>query len=122
MKKKNVKFRGSKTHGYGSKKKHRGAGSKGGRGYAGSKKHKWIWIIKNEPDHFSKKVLKPKNKKKIINIRDIENIDSETIDLKKLGYNKLLGTGKIGRKNIIIDSTSKIAKQKIEKNNGKIIT
>ena len=32
------KFRGSHTHGYGSKKKHRGAGSRGGRGMAGSGK------------------------------------------------------------------------------------
>jgi len=36
--KKNVKQRGSKTHGYGSMKKHRGAGSRGGRGNAGSGK------------------------------------------------------------------------------------
>jgi large subunit ribosomal protein L15 len=37
-KKKNVRMRGSKTHGYGSMKKHRGAGHRGGRGNAGSGK------------------------------------------------------------------------------------
>ena len=37
-KKKLVKQRGSKTHGWGSKKKHRGAGNRGGKGNAGSGK------------------------------------------------------------------------------------
>ncbi len=36
--KKNVRQRGTKTHGYGSMKKHRGAGHRGGRGNAGSGK------------------------------------------------------------------------------------
>ena len=36
--KKVVKQRGSHTHGWGSKKKHRGAGNRGGRGMAGSGK------------------------------------------------------------------------------------
>jgi large subunit ribosomal protein L15 len=36
--KKNVKQRGSKTHGWGSMKKHRGAGNRGGRGKAGTGK------------------------------------------------------------------------------------
>ena len=36
--KKSRKLRGHKTHGYGSKKKHRGAGNRGGRGMAGTGK------------------------------------------------------------------------------------
>jgi large subunit ribosomal protein L15 len=36
--KKNIRQRGHKTHGWGSKKKHRGAGNRGGRGNAGSGK------------------------------------------------------------------------------------
>ena len=34
--KKNTRQRGSHTHGWGAKKKHRGAGNRGGRGNAGS--------------------------------------------------------------------------------------
>lgn len=36
--KKNTRMRGSKTHGWGAMKKHRGAGHRGGRGNAGSGK------------------------------------------------------------------------------------
>ncbi len=46
--KKNVRQRGSHTHGWGSKKKHRGAGNRSGRGNAGRGKrsaHKKQWFI-----------------------------------------------------------------------------
>lgn len=53
------KLRGSHTHGWGGcKKKHRGGGSKGGRGgMAGTggkrKNTKWTWVIKYAPDHLA---------------------------------------------------------------------
>ncbi|MEM5812805.1 MAG: uL15 family ribosomal protein [Candidatus Aenigmatarchaeota archaeon] len=140
------KMRGSKTHGYGSKKKHRGKGSKGGKGYAGSHKHKWIKIIKEEPDHFGKHGFTSIRRKesKAINIKDLERLikdfregkidikndeikeDNEKIEinLTKLGYDKLLGKGKLNFEKpiiIIVKSFSKQAKEKIESANGKII-
>ncbi len=45
-KKKVKKYRGSRTCGGGSHKKRRGAGSRGGRGRAGSHKHHYIKMIK----------------------------------------------------------------------------
>lgn len=141
------KMRGSKTCGYGSKKKHRGKGSKGGKGYAGSHKHKWIKIIKEEPDHFGKHGFTSikRVERKIINIEDLDKLlkdfeegkikieenkikeseNSIEIDLTKLGYDKLLGKGKITSKKpivIFVKSFSKKAKEKIESAGGKIIT
>ena len=49
--KKTAKLRGSRTHGYGSSKKHRGGGSRGGRGMAGTKRQKKTWMLKHCPDH-----------------------------------------------------------------------
>ena len=62
------KKRGSRTCGYGITKKHRGAGSRGGRGKAGLLKHKKTWMIKYDPDHFGKKGFKVPVKAKNIRI------------------------------------------------------
>ena len=129
-KNKKKKKRGSRTHGYGSKKKHRGKGSKGGRGYAGSKKHKIIGIRKYEPEHFKKKKLKTKQESgmrdpvKTINVKDLDmDFDEEEIDLKDMGIDKLLGKGKINRAvKVKVDNYSKKAKEKVEKAGGQIIS
>ncbi len=124
-KKKVRKMRGSKTHGYGAKKKHRGKGNHGGFGYAGSHKHKWSYIVKYEPDHFGKKRLAPLNKKiKIINLHELDKIAKEKgndINLTKMGYDKLLGAGKISASvNIIVESWSKKAEEKIKNVGGSV--
>jgi len=125
-KKKVRKMRGSRTHGYGSKKKHRGKGSKGGKGYAGSHKHKYIKIVKYEPWHFGKKgFVSLKKKDKIINIVDLvkisEKINKDVIDLSELGYDKLLAKGKIDKKiHVKVKKISKKAKEKIEKAGGTV--
>ncbi|MEM7819824.1 MAG: uL15 family ribosomal protein [Candidatus Aenigmatarchaeota archaeon] len=124
FRKKVRKMRGSHTHGYGSKKKHRGGGSRGGRGYGGSHKHKYSYIVKYEPWHYGYKGFHSLKKKlRTINIGDLEKIsDNNEIDLTKLGYDKLLSRGKISRPLIIkIKKFSKKAKEKIEKVGGKII-
>jgi len=120
---KTSKMRGSKTCGYGSKKKHRGKGSKGGKGMAGSKKHKKFKVLKENPEYFIHKKLKSRKKsEKVINIRDLEKIKENKINLKELGYTKLLGDGEINRKiEIVIDKWSKGAEEKIKKAGGKII-
>jgi large subunit ribosomal protein L15 len=124
------KMRGSKTCGYGSKKKHRGKGSKGGKGYAGSHKHKWTYIVKYEPDHFGKHGFTPVKRKeaKTINVGELEellkknSLEKNEIDLTELGYEKLLGKGKVTKPFIIkVKEFSEIAKRKIESAGGKII-
>ena len=129
-KRKTQKMRGSKTHGYGSKKKHRGAGSRGGRGRAGLFKHKRSWTIKHEPW-----ILKPKhdfappkdsrNILKTINLIDLEKLASgkKEINLSEFGFSKLLGNGKIKRAlSVTVEQISKKAKEKIEKAGGKVVS
>jgi large subunit ribosomal protein L15 len=138
--KKNSRQRGSFTHGWGEKKKHRGAGNRGGRGNAGSgkrgdaRKPSFLKIKKYFGKHGFKKhgvkeVIKPVNLdyfeqnvdkllgKKLIGMK----AGSYEVDLGKLGYNKLLGTGKLTKKLIIkTDYASARAVKKVESVGGKV--
>ncbi len=117
-KKKVRKLRGSHTHGWGCKKKHRGGGSKGGKGMAGTGKRKntkWTWVIKYAPNHLGKHGFhRPKAVQytpQAINLSDIdENLqlfldagiayeeDGRIIvDTTQLGVDKVLGSGKLTR-------------------------
>jgi len=138
--KKNSRQRGTHTHGWGSKKKHRGAGSRGGRGNAGSgkrgdaKKPSFWKDHKRYGKHgFTSKVI---NNYKTINISEldtkIDNLvkqekaelknDIYVIDLAKLKIGKLLGAGKTIKKfEIKVDMASAKAIAKIEKAGGKVI-
>ena len=139
--KKVSRYRGSQTHGGGSKKKRRGAGNRGGRGMAGTGKRagqKKPTILKLYGNtYFGKRGFRSKNKKKIkeISIQTIENklynwlkkgiLKRENnminINLKEIGYNKLLSKGKIKNKfNIEVEYASKNAIEKIQKSGGKI--
>ena len=123
QRKKSTKMRGSKTHGYGAKKKHRGKGNKGGFGYAGSHKHKWSHIVKYEPDHFGKKRLTGLyRKEKTINLFELEKM-GEQVNLDKMGYTKLLGTGKITHKvDVVVRKWTKRAEEKIKELGGSVKT
>ncbi|MCD6402883.1 MAG: uL15 family ribosomal protein [Candidatus Aenigmarchaeota archaeon] len=140
-KKKVKKMRGHRTYGYGSHKKHRGGGSRGGRGKAGMHKHKWIYTVKYEPDHFGKRGFKrPREvvkKPKTINLDELDRLVEKLleekklkqekgkikVDLKELGYDKLLGRGRITHKLVIkVDSFSELAKKKVEAAGGEILT
>lgn len=136
---KNVKQRGSMTHGYGSKKKHRGAGHRGGRGAAGSGKRgdankPSLWKTR----YFGKRGFKNYNPsdKKTMNIMELDaNIDKYVssglikkegdaylFDATSNGYTKLLGKGQISIKiTINIADATKIAVNKVEKAGGKVI-
>ena len=132
------KMRGSKTHGYGNRQKHRGAGSRGGKGMAGSKKNKWSFTSKYLPGYFGRKgfkrplkVLREEGRDSIINVGEIEKqivIEDKIkttgkieINLKELGYDKLLSKGKVSRAFIItVDKYSPKALKKIEEAGGKI--
>jgi len=137
--KKAVRMRGSKTHGGGSMKKRRGAGNRGGRGAAGSGKRsdaKKPSFWKNK--YFGKHGFTSKNTKiiKAINIdyldQNIHRFSSENliskeddvyiIDLEKIGFNKLLGNGKVSNKyKIKVSYASKKAIEKIKVNGGEVI-
>jgi large subunit ribosomal protein L15 len=120
-KKKTQKMRGSKTCGYGSKKKHRGAGSRGGKGMAGSKTHKIFKTLKEDPNYFYHKKLKKKNQDVVINLKDLGKFKETKINLKELSYTKLLGDGEINKKfEITINKWSKQAEEKIKKAGGVI--
>ena len=139
--KKNRRQRGSHTHGYGSKKKHRGAGNRGGRGMAGTGKRgdakkPSIWKQKK---YFGKHGFKKKNIKAKINAINITAIEQNLagwvnkklaeekngvfeINLQKAGYNKVLSTGKATKKmNITSPYASAGAVEKIKSAGGEII-
>lgn len=122
--------RGKGSHGWGAKKKHRGAGSRGGRGRAGLMKHKKSWVVKYAPDYFGRYGFKipPKAKKSIraINLKEIDaiakNISKTEIDITELGFQKVLSTGKLTQPlTIKAQIFAKKAKEKIEKAGGHAI-
>ena len=127
--KKKSRMRGYSTHGWGARKKHRGAGNRGGRGMAGSGKRadqKKPSIIKEYGNTYfgkhgfnrPKKMIK---KIKTINILDLPKFKKTEINLTELGYNKLLSKGTPNKKyKIKIKLFSKKAKEKIEKAGGTI--
>jgi len=130
--KKITKQRGHRTHSWGSPKKHRGRGSRGGGGYTGTKKQKKIWVKKNEPKRIGKRGFHSLRAKKVnpkinaINLRDLQRLALKKglaeLDLQKLGYQKVLGAGEITQKlSVKADLFSATAKEKIEKAGGKII-
>lgn len=128
--------RGHRTY-HGKHKRWRGGGSRGGRGLAGLHKHKWTYAVKYLPEHFGKKgFVSLKKKEKAINLSEIEGLigklekegkiekENEKIKicLEKLGYQKILGKGKL-TKPLIIEAkkASLVAKKKIEEIGGKLI-
>ncbi len=138
--KKNSRQRGSWTHGWGSKKKHRGAGHRGGRGAAGSgkkgdakKPRYWKEKYFGKTGFTSLKKINSKEKPISLSmIRDqldkwvaqglaVKDNDSFKIDLSGMGYTKLLGTGKINSKlSITVPHASGKAKEKVEAAKGTI--
>lgn len=131
------KGRGSNTHGHGKHK--RGAGRRGGKGYAGAKDHKWISTIKGgklvigrsskrgKYGHFGKYGFgrgKLKKEIKTVNLQWVdENFnEGDTVNLFELGYEKLLGSGKITKKlKIIVPLWSKKAEEKVREVGGEIV-
>jgi large subunit ribosomal protein L15 len=135
------KMRGSRTVGGGCSKKRRGAGHRGGRGQAGLHKHMWTWTVKYDPKHFGKygfkRPLKTVFKFKPVNLSYLDEKANEmvangkaneeegkiVIDITKMGYNKVLGSGKI-TKPLLVKSPmfSENAIRKIEEAGGETET
>src|SRR4030042_591424 len=130
------KFRGSRTAGRG-KKAGRGAGLRGGRGNAGLHKHKWISIVKYRPDYFGHHGFKRPQSvgtgKITMNLSDVEQAlpslskdgfavqkDGKwTVDLGKMGVDKLLASGRISKPvTIKVGEASAKAAEKLKKAGG----
>ena len=116
------------THGRG-KKGGRGAGLRGGRGNAGLLKHKYVYMLKNMPDHFGRHGFKrPQSiikKDKTINVGQLEEKfpGKKEIDLTKEGFDKLLGGGNINSSlKIRVKKATEKATGKITKKGGEIKT
>ena len=124
--KKVSRMRGRRTHGWGSPKKHRGAGSRGGIGMAGSEKHKKTYLLKKDPDYGIKKGFKSKSRSNIksVNLRNLQKMagSEKKIDASAMGYDKVLATGEVKAKlEVKADYFSASAKRKIEEAGGKAI-
>ena len=125
--KKHRKFRGRRTY-HGSHKKARGGGSRGGRGKAGLHKHKWSYVVKYEPEHFGKRGFRPPRLKEVksINLKELDKIakekNLEKVNVLELGYEKVLGGGKLS-KPLTIEAKffSEQALKKIEEAGGKAV-
>ena len=145
--KKSRKKRGTRTHGWGAGKKHRGAGNRGGRGRAGMGKRgqqrktlplsqgkKPVGQIAND-NRGMPTILKRAKKTHVLNLVDLQNNVEKwatqgkaektktgfSINLEKIGYTKLLSQGEVTFKlNIKIHSTSAKAKEKLEAAGGKV--
>ena len=137
---KRSRLRGRKTCGWGSKKKHRGSGSKGGKGMAGTGKkagQKITFVNKYFPGYLGKSGftsrLQTKNKNEAISLDDInkkldtfikEGIAKKTaegIEINLPNY-KILSNGKLKEKFIIkAKAFSEKAKEKINSSGGKAV-
>ena len=116
--KKDTRMRGSHTHGWGSKKKHRGSGNRGGKGRAGTGKRSdavkpSIW----KEEYFGKHGFVSKNRavREGVNIEYLDSNAQKLVDKKaakiengavvinlaELGFDKLLGKGRVTKKLII---------------------
>ncbi len=141
--KKSSRQRGNKTHGWGSKKKHRGCGNRGGRRHAGTGKRadsKKPSFWKNKK-YFGRYGFDRKPSLRVsynpINIGDLDDsleafIESGAakkqgnayeLDLTKTQYNKLLGKGKTKNKfKVKVDFVSSKAIEKIEQAGGEVVS
>ena len=131
------KYRAHTTHGGGHRKKRRGAGSRGGRGRAGTGKksgHK----VAGMPPQLGKKgffahnfktvsvnlmIFTEKNLEKWLNKEKIKKEgDLYVIDLKQLGYDRLLGSGHLNKKlKIKVNYITPKALEKVKVAGGEVI-
>ncbi|MBS3132305.1 uL15 family ribosomal protein [Candidatus Woesearchaeota archaeon] len=140
--KKNSRQRGSHTHGWGAKKKHRGTGNRGGKGMAGTgkradSKKPSIWAERYFGKRgFKTEQIKKDTKPRIMNLAHIEGRlnslvegklvakekDTYIIDSEKLGFDKLLSKGKVERKlKISVPYATEGAIEKVKAAGGEVV-
>ncbi|MBS3107736.1 uL15 family ribosomal protein [Candidatus Woesearchaeota archaeon] len=133
--KKCVRCRASRTHGWGTKK-HRGAGNRGGKGMAGTGKRadqiKPLILKLYGPEYFGhhgfKRPQKVTIKIKAINVGNLEQLNFDkkengkiVADLKDFGYNKLLAKGMVTKAyKVIVDFATPSAVEKIAAKGGEV--
>lgn len=139
--KKSRKLRGrTRTMGWGRIGQHRKSGSRGGFGLVGFHKHKWTWTVKYAPHWFGKHgftqppiIVAEIN---AINVGELDEIAQDmlrqgiakkennkvVIDVSILGFNKVLGRGKITLPlKVITPAITERAREKIEAAGGEVV-
>jgi len=125
--------------GWGQVGQHRKHSQKGGR-KVGRHKHLWTYVIKYEPDYFGRRGFTSprslKQKINVINVGELDELvdklasgkqlekreDKPFLDLDKMGYHKLLATGKITKPILVkVAMHSENAAKKIEEAGGQIL-
>jgi len=127
--------RGTRFCGWGQIGQHRASGSRGGVGGAGKHKHFFLRTLKEEPDHFGHEqfhALRKSDVSRWVNIRDLNHLlrysksgenGKTVLDLGELGYEKLLGSGRVEAVfTIKVKQASKSAKDKITEAGGEVLT
>lgn len=132
------KLRGSRTCGWGQVGQHRKTGSKGGRGMAGSHKHKWTWILKYAPDYFGKHGFHRPNRRpyRAINLEQLNIIADrleregkievvegmQLVNLENMGIKKLIAKGSVQKPLlVVVERWTEQAEKEVLKAGGKII-
>ena len=128
------KFRGSRNHGWGQVGQHRASGHKGGLGQSGMLKHHFSSMLKDDPKHFGHNSNNPPTRniiKKWTSVRDLDDLylqsgkqenGKKTLDLKALGFDKLLGGGKVKNAySIKIDQFTSKAEEKVKTAGGELL-
>jgi large subunit ribosomal protein L15 len=124
------KVRGERTHSKGGTKNSRGAGTRGGRGNAGSNKHKFHSLNRVKPIKYR---LKTQGKKVVITLGSLSGMIDKLLEKGKVieengmivvgpksGYTKILSQGNTSRKLLVKIDSSKEAAEKIRDAGGKI--
>jgi len=125
--KKSRRQRGKTTYGWGFTKRHRGKGHKGtsGGGKRGAHRESSFYAKGIEPIGKHGIQFKPRVYKAPENLITIEELDKRfvnEVDLAKLGYTKVLGTGKLTHKiKVTCANFSDSAKEKIKAAGGEAI-
>lgn len=138
-KKKVTKYRGNSTHGGGARKKRRGAGSRGGRGNAGTGKRAGqkkagrpceLGSFGFNPRHGVTSVcavnvgyFTPRKVQTLVEMgKAVKEGSLYVIDLEKLGYEKLLGAGIAALKlKLLVSQCSVQAAEKVKAAGGEVI-
>ncbi len=134
------KLRGrTRTMSWGRIGQHRKSGGRGGHGAAGLGKHKKSWMLKYAPHWLGKRGFKNPNARtepKTIDLEELEKLVAElrskgelktegellVVDLGQLGYDKLLGSGKVeDRLKVVVPYASKKAVEKVKAAGGEVI-
>ncbi len=131
---KNTRLRGSHTHSWGEKKHHRKAGSRGGKGNAGSGKRadqrKPIYWLEGRKTKYGFKSINPINTK-AINVGDLTLMiekgqfekkgQSFDVNLTSRGFTKLLSKGLVKYPmDVTVSAATEKAVEKVAEKGGKV--